>query len=311
MVVPHTDSRDVAVARGGLREPCFPAEGDHSDAAVREQVKYLVAFLLAGCSTQLAATPAPAPPPAPAVVPAPTVAPMVEEKRGPVEKHEPVAEHEPVAAPTEDDEAQREAELGMKLLEDPGPAQLSAPDHLKKACDLGHAGACNDLGWAWSKGFGMLEQDSDRAAELYERSCELGEALGCLNRGRVARSTNTALAARYMAKACAQEDEKACAELAGTVEEAKAACEDDAAECNNWGYIQEHGYGVPASATAALGMYEHACRAKRAVACFNAGVFRRDGLAGASDAAKARAHFKAACTLGNDKGCLALHELAP
>lgn len=196
-----------------------------------------------------------------------------------------------------------EAAIGQRLLEAAGPERLSAPDHLEVACELGHAGACNDLGWAWANGFGTLKKDDKRAGELYEQACDLGSNLGCLNRGRLARSTNKGKAARYMAMACDEKLEKACVELAGTVAEAEAACKKDASECTNWGFIQERGYGTPADDKLAFANFERACSVKDAVGCFNAGIFVRDGRVGKADAAGAKRRFDASCKAGHDAGC--------
>ncbi len=204
-----------------------------------------------------------------------------------------------------DDVARRdqEAALGQKLLEAPGPERLTAPDHLEIACELAHAGACNDLGWAWSTGFGAMRKDEKRAAELYELACDLGKSLGCLNRGRLARGTDKGKAARYMATACDKKLEQACVELSGTVSEAEAACLKDASSCNNWGYIQEHGYGTPADVKKALANYERACSVKNAVACFNAGNFLRAGRVGKADPVGAKRRFDVSCKAGHDAAC--------
>lgn len=196
-----------------------------------------------------------------------------------------------------------EAALGQKLLKAPGPDSLRAPDHLKVACDLGHAGACNDLGWTWGQGFGAMQRDVKKAAELYELACDLGSNLGCLNRGRLARDNNTALAARFMARACDRESEDACVALAGTVAEAEAACKKSSADCNNWGVIQDNGYGVSVDSKKAFANFERACSAHVAIGCFNAGLHLRDGDAGKVDLAGAKRRFAASCKAGYDPGC--------
>jgi TPR repeat protein len=101
----------------------------------------------------------------------------------------------------------------MALLDDPSPKRLRAPEHLKNACDGDHAGACNDLGWAYERGFGTLATDPQKAEALFAKSCRLGNSLGCLNRGRIVRDKNSAEAAEFMKKACEANHQKACEEL--------------------------------------------------------------------------------------------------
>jgi len=208
---------------------------------------------------------------------------------------------EPKAAPQT--EAEREYEIGKRLLEDPSPSGLRAPDHLKRACDADHAGACNDLGWAYDTGFGALAEDDKKAAELFELACDLGSARACLNRGVMARSTNLAKAAEYAARACDDEMEEACVKLSGIVNEAKTACEKKPKDCANWGLIQSRGFGVTQDRAAALASYERACTAGDDVGCFNAGIVLRDGTAGRADRAKAKLRFQTACKRGYDSGC--------
>lgn len=320
----------TGIVRRGVQRPRWtpPAAGASSNLA-----RALVPLLLASCAASPAA-PCPAPPVEVAAAPLPLPEPdataaLSEEQRtaqriakacvrGEVKACQSIADHrapedpEPVASLTAAAEAEvskdaarrdQEAALGQKLLEAPGPERLTAPDHLEVACELAHAGACNDLGWAWSTGFGAMKKDEKRAAELYELACDLGSNLGCLNRGRLARGTDTGKAARYLATACDKKLEQACVELAGTVSEAEAACKKDAAKCNNWGYIQEHGYGTTANVKQAFASYEQACTLKNAVACFNAGNFIRDGRVGKPDPAGARRRFDTSCKAGHDAGC--------
>ncbi len=220
--------------------------------------------------------------------------------------HEPAkTSHEP-----EDDEAAQAYALGKKLLGDPSPASLLAPDHLKRACDGGHAEACNDLGWAWDTGFGTLAKDEAKAAKLFERACELKSSLGCLNRSKLARPTNLAVAADFAARACEHKLEKGCVALAGVVQEAKAACQRSAAACTNWGYLQDFGLGVPKDPAAGLKSYEQACAAGERVGCHNAGVVYQEGTAGKANPVKAKARFQTACTQGYDAACRERDKLA-
>ncbi|NUO47487.1 MAG: sel1 repeat family protein [Polyangiaceae bacterium] len=221
---------------------------------------------------------------------------------------DPIAAPAPVAKQVDEreqqkKEAEEEAALGRKLLADPGPERLGAPEHLKKACDLGNAGACSDLGWAYSTGFGTLGEDRSRAGELYQKACDMKHALGCANRARLARGINDGLAAELFAKACTMKLDAACDELAGTVREAEAACKKSDKSCSNWGYLLDQGLGIKADRKKALAAYDRACNAGNRVGCYNAATTYRDGTAGKPDPAKAKARFEAGCRLKDDASC--------
>lgn len=65
-----------------------------------------------------------------------------------------------------------------------GAAALSrkSMDAHIRGCDLGAAGSCADLAWAYERGTGVT-RDAVRAARLYERACGLDLALGCNRAG--------------------------------------------------------------------------------------------------------------------------------
>lgn len=148
-----------------------------------------------------------------------------------------------LAAACDDRDTASCAALGERLLKDPGAERLDAPRYLHIACEGGNAASCNNLGWAYDHDFGALH-DRSRAATLFERACGLGNLTGCVNRGRLARSSNSALAADYFNRACSRGTRQGCKLLAGTVEQARAACSKKAAACNDWGWLLENGVGV-------------------------------------------------------------------
>jgi TPR repeat protein len=49
-----------------------------------------------------------------------------------------------------------------------------------KGCDGGEADSCNNLGYAYAMGNGVIK-DEERAAELYQKACDVGQRLGCDN----------------------------------------------------------------------------------------------------------------------------------
>jgi TPR repeat protein len=48
----------------------------------------------------------------------------------------------------------------------------------EKACELGNAGGCNNLGVLYIDGLGV-NQDYIKAAELFKKACDMGLELGC------------------------------------------------------------------------------------------------------------------------------------
>ena len=52
----------------------------------------------------------------------------------------------------------------------------------QKACDSGEAGGCFGLGLLYKNGQGV-NQDYQKAAQLYQKACDSGVALGCSNLG--------------------------------------------------------------------------------------------------------------------------------
>jgi TPR repeat protein len=224
-----------------------------------------------------------------------------------VERSEPLEPEDTAVAPSEG-EAEQEFRLGERLLDDPSPSRLGAPEHLKRACDLDHGSACNALGWAWSTGFGTLKADGARARALYERACELGSATGCLNRARHARAAeDLGGAAKWASQACSGELRAGCEVLAGVLQEAESSCRTSAKTCHDWGYILEFGYGVPEDSVKGLAAHERSCAAGSSVGCWSAGVSYRDGITGDPHPAKAKARFKVACAAGLDAACLELN----
>ena len=52
----------------------------------------------------------------------------------------------------------------------------------QKACDSGEAGGCFGLGLLYQSGQGV-RQDYQKAAQLYQKACDSGAAFGCSNLG--------------------------------------------------------------------------------------------------------------------------------
>jgi TPR repeat protein len=53
-------------------------------------------------------------------------------------------------------------------------------DFFKKACDMGDAKGCNNLGVMYMNGLGV-GKDYHKAIELYSKACNMGDVMGCIN----------------------------------------------------------------------------------------------------------------------------------
>ncbi len=71
-------------------------------------------------------------------------------------------------------------ELGNEAY-DKGDYQKAA-ELYQKACDGGEAFGCGKLGISYAKGQGV-RQNYQKAAELYQKACDGGEAFGCFSLG--------------------------------------------------------------------------------------------------------------------------------
>ena len=97
-----------------------------------------------------------------------------------------------------------------------------------KACNLNSAGACNNLGVAWSKGMGGLQVDLAKGNAHYRKACDLSHGLGCFNFANMHRlgegvPADLKLAFENYDKACELAEAKGCTELGIMYYEGKAA----------------------------------------------------------------------------------------
>jgi TPR repeat protein len=185
--------------------------------------------------------------------------------------------------------------------------QIVARKIYTRACEL-DAG-CNNLGVMYLRGEGG-DADAEQAKNFFEKACNRDDATGCLNLARMKRdgtvrgNVNLADAAELFDRACKAGNKEACDELDPTVERTKAKCLKKASDCNNWGYLNEHGYGVQVSMTAAIKLYEKACKAKDSNACYNLGNIYAKGRGGtAVDVKKGLKFYDQACKLNDDDAC--------
>jgi len=122
----------------------------------------------------------------------------------------------------------------------------------QRACDLGNAAGCNNLGLAFERGQGV-PQDFERAFTLFERACGGGFAEGCNNQGALVEHgqgvpVNLGDAQRLYAQACNHG-----APLG----------------CSNLGVLYAEGRGVAADPAQAMQLFSDACSAGSSVGCNN------------------------------------------
>lgn len=122
----------------------------------------------------------------------------------------------------------------------------------QRACDLGHAPACNNLGLAYEGARGV-PQDHERAMAAFERACSNGFAEGCSNQGTLYEhgrgvAVNLGDAQRLYHLACRR---------------------GSALGCSNLGVLYAQGRGVNVDEAFAARLFAGACTAGSEVGCTN------------------------------------------
>jgi len=153
------------------------------------------------------------------------------------------------------DTAKQCNELGAHHAQTPDaqPEDLALAARLfKRACDQGHAPACNNLGLAYQRAEGV-PQDYGRAMTSFERACSGGFAEGCSNQGALYEqglgvAVNVGDAQRLYSQACRR---------------------GSALGCSNLGVLFKEGRGVTPDREAAARLFAEACRAGSPVGCSN------------------------------------------
>jgi uncharacterized protein len=157
-----------------------------------------------------------------------------------------------------------------------------------RACDLGDARACNNLGDALAYGLGV-GRDVVRAAELFARACHSGEALGCGNLGYMAEH-GEGLARDIKRARDLYRDACATGEVYGCLHSAMRVAVDA---------------GAPDDPVGALAHWQRGCdRDRNAQSCAFVGLLYEDGPDGlARDEAKSDEAMTQACKLGERRAC--------
>ncbi len=158
-------------------------------------------------------------------------------------------------------------ELGARFAAAPaGPSGVTAPEGsegapkdaamasrlFQRACDLGSAAGCNNLGLAYKRAQGVPE-DYTLAMASFERACSGGLAEGCSNQGVLYEhglgvSVNLGDAQRLYQQACRR---------------------GSALGCSNLGALYAEGRGVVADQQAAARLFGGACSAGSSIGCSN------------------------------------------
>jgi hypothetical protein len=197
-----------------------------------------------------------------------------------------------------------------------------------KACDGGHAGACNDLAVAYERGHGVAK-DEAKALSLYDTACNSGAALACRNLGIAFRQgigtpKDIERGLKASERSCDLGDEHGClasgtgyANGIGAKVDADKAIKHFEVACTK-GLVEACGYlgtllvvgGAGAAKDLARGttLLTDACESKRPEACNNLGILARDGIISLDDpnGDKRWAYFEKACTLEFGDGCVEL-----
>ena len=174
----------------------------------------------------------------------------------------------------------------------PGAAEAR---ELDVACSDGDATACNRLGWRVRQGEQVLA-DWRRAAALFERACDGGEAEGCvrLARLRLHRSAegrgitpDTASAVDLFQRGCAAGAAVGCTDL--------ATLHIDRTEADTTGTTDLYGLAAP--------LYERACDEGDLKGCTLLGTLHDAGHGVETDVVRAAALHRRACDGGSLLGC--------
>jgi hypothetical protein len=146
---------------------------------------------------------------------------------------------------------------------------------------------CNRLGVVAAEGAAQVAQTPERAARLYQRACDLGDAAGCNNLGLAFQSA-PGVPERY----------------ARAFRAFELACSRGLAEgCSNQAVLYEQGRGAPRNLGDALRLYTQACRHGSSLGCSNLGALYAKGRGVAKDRDTALFLFAEACNAGNAIGC--------
>jgi TPR repeat protein len=208
------------------------------------------------------------------------------------------------------------------------PDYVNAAIWYRRAADLGHAMARNDLGWLYQNGWG-LPRDDAQAVYWYRLAAVDGYATAQTNlgwmyqKGRGVRLNRTE-AARWYRLAAAQ-GESTAADNLGVLYRDGAGVQRDYAEAVSWfrksaaagnswgqtdlGWMYHNGWGVPRDYAEAMKWYRLAAAQGDALAQNNLGVMYRDSLGVPRDLDQALVWFRKAAAGGEARAQQSLRHL--
>jgi TPR repeat protein len=172
------------------------------------------------------------------------------------------------------------------------------------ACDAGEGDRCNYLALLATRGelpganVAQARAWNERAAELWKRGCDGGDAGDCLELG-------SAMLMRWT-YGPAHEPPGIPQELTTGLRVYARACPGEPVACYGVGQFREAGRLVPRDLAGAAGFYRRACDGGFQRACNDLGRMHAFGLGVAQDCAQARALFRKTCEAGSQTGCFAL-----
>lgn len=153
----------------------------------------------------------------------------------------------------------------------------------EKAAKKGHAGAMNDIGFLYEKGYGGLTQNYSKAAEWYQKAAEKEEVnamnnLGLLYKNGTGVNQDFAKAMEWYQK---------------------AAEKGNAGALNNIGRMYNNGEGRPINYAEAMEWYLKSAEKGDARAMFNIGILYANGHGVAQNYSKAIEWYQKAAAKGN------------
>jgi|GEM_PF-2708962 len=183
--------------------------------------------------------------------------------------------------------------------------------------------SCNKLGYRYEAGSHGLYTDIERAAHLYARACDLGVAMACgnvgylLESGQLGAHDYRAANARYQA-GCQAGNARSCGNLGVLYDHGLGVLVDkvranmlfdractlgSGAACTNLGFNFETGAGVPSNERRALGLYETGCDREDYRGCGNLGYLLWTGQRRRQDHTRAREYLRVACEHDDARSC--------
>lgn len=206
--------------------------------------------------------------------------------------------------------------------EPPNPALAVA--YFEKSCDFDHPEGCHNLGHMYSEGDGV-DADRARAAEAWEKACDLGNAPSCAAAGDVHHDAGEHTRANPLwRRGCDGGVPDACYDLAtslrlgrgidrdapGAMRILEPICPEYPRACCTLGEYHWQGTdGVPQDDARALAFFEQGCPAGGLLSCVRLGDAHAEGRGRPRDLARAREYWTQGCVPGTlDLGCERLEQ---